>query len=275
MKWFNWLKIAVSGLILFMLFKYVNINQVLLNINTVDWSYIILAALFFVLMLFMDFIRIHFAINYKDKILSIKETWEYFKPVWALSFCLPSRVGDLSWVFILKKKGLKFPNIIYILMLDLFFVYGIFGTLALFGINKFIFKIPQWIIFIPLIVLIISSFYMFINRQRFLIWLTSVFKVISQLTMIFFIVRALSLNGTFFDIMLIQCLVLLTSFFPLSIGGLGVREATYTLLLPKLGIESGAALLIALFNSAFTYITVFVFVLLTKKGVFNLWKKKA
>ena len=202
--------------------------------------------------------------------ISLWNLFRYYSLTWALSFFAPGRIGELSFIYFLKKKiALGTSSSLYIVdkIISLFFM----SFLAILGFLTFFNKIEatKWIIitliiFFILIFVVVSQKSRDIIKKYFLRKYSIKFKGFSK-TMFIYIKKhkelliydiiltlikisitsfgfyllfiGLDTRVKFIDVLLIHNIVTIISLIPLSLNGLGIREYSAVVLFSKIGLD--------------------------------------
>jgi len=267
------LKIAVSVLLISILFYKVGFKGVYENLVTVNLFYITLVIIVFLMSFLIASISIKvLLLPLKARRLGLKKLVWYNMLTYAISRFIPGRVGDLSMVYFLKKEDMAIGRASAIVLMDRIIVFFVHFTLACFG----------FFIFFPSIVavkLTCISILIFAVLIFFIIWkkgrdivkkyilrkhsnmfagfyktFSSYFKhfkhllfinIILALVKIFFFGLIIYLafcavnqqvNISILTIMIIASITEILSLIPITLSGLGVRETSAVFMFSKLGI---------------------------------------
>lgn len=249
------LKIVITCLSLYFVFKKVDIKDVQEAFTRSNPLYLLTAFLFFVLSQIVSASRLNSF--FKGINLNISEV--YNAKIYLLgmfyNLFLPGGIGGDGYkIFLLRKKfdikGRKlFQAIFFDRLSGLWALTLILSALVIF-IPKF--EIPQWL---PIVAVTAGSIiYYFVMKKLFAEFSTNFFithfKAILvqslQIVCVIFLLYALHFNGKFSPYLLMFLLSSLVAIFPFTMGGLGAREVVFLYGADKFNMDPHIAVLISL-----------------------------
>jgi len=128
------LKIAVSVLLISILFYKVGFKEVYKNLLTINPFYLILMIIVFLMSFLIASISIKvLLLPLKARRLGLKKLVWYNMLTYAISRFIPGRVGDLSMVYFLKKEDMAVGRASAIVLMDRIIVFFVHFILACFG----------------------------------------------------------------------------------------------------------------------------------------------
>ena len=267
------LKIAVSVLLIFILFYKVGFKEVYENLLTVNPFYLILMIIVFFMVFLITSISIKILLlPFKVRKFGLKKLVWYSMLTYAISRFIPGRVGDLSLVYFLKKEDIPVGKASAVVLMDRIIMFFVHFTLASFGF--FIFFPPtiairltciSILIFVALIFLIIwkkgrdivkkyilrkhsnmfagfyRTFSSYFRHYKHLLLINIVLALVKMFSfglMIYFAFLAVNqqINVSILTIMIIASITNILSLIPITISGLGVRETSAVFMFSELGI---------------------------------------
>ena len=138
MKWVHALmRIGFGVAILAALFYTVGIKEVINHLGQANVLVVVLAVTFFGLGMLIgagNFMMLAWPVNNKIRYL---EFVRIFSLSWAISLFLPSRIGELSLIYYLKKDGIEMGKAAALFLIDKMITTAIIVTLAVFGFFLF------------------------------------------------------------------------------------------------------------------------------------------
>jgi len=249
------LKIVITCLSLYFVFKKVAIKDVQEAFTRSNPLYLIIAFLFFVSSQIVSSSRLNSF--FKGINLQISEVYNFKIYLLGMFYnlFLPGGIGGDGYkIFLLRKKfdikGRKlFQAIFFDRLSGLWALTLILSALVIF-IPKF--EIPQWL---PILVVTVGSIiYYFVMKKFFGEFSTNFFithfKAILvqslQLICVIFLLYALHFNGKFSPYLLMFLLSSLVAIFPFTMGGLGAREVVFLYGAEQFNMDAHVAVLISL-----------------------------
>ncbi len=220
---------------------------------------------------------------------------KYFSLAWSLGNFTPSKLGDFSLGYFLKKENIPTGYTTAILVMDRLINLFVLSILSVITVNIF-FKTFNIFILILSLTLVFSVFIFFIfsNKGRYLIkflilrkysrefegFSKCLFHYLKEYTLIilgFFVVilRLVVVNllvylvfigygahVPFFLIMMVSALTIILSLVPVTINGLGTSEALYLFFYGSLGISNPVIVSVAIIFLIVSYSTALFFIVL-------------
>ncbi len=266
------LKIALSILLLYVIFKFVNINSVLKNFEKINYSYIAYPFLFLLLRYFFSALSIWILLIPFSKIKFFKFMMINTVSI-GLGYWTPAQTGEASIVFFLKKIKVeskqsfaiftfnKLISVIIILIMGLiglkYFGYGVIGyaTAAVVfltayvvtypEVSKKIGKVAMKLKFIKRFRDIFDVVYILVNSKRkyiFLNLLTNTVKFLCTGIMVYYSFKVIGLHVPYFLTVFVILLAKIPTFIPVSFAGLGILESGGVYFFHQLGFNSADVL---------------------------------
>jgi len=267
------LKIAVSILLISILFYKVGFKEVYKNLLTINPFYLILMIIVFLMSFLIASISIKvLLLPLKARRLGLKKLVWYNMLTYAISRFIPGRVGDLSMVYFLKKEDMAVGRASAIVLMDRIIMFFVHFTLACFGFfiffsTKIAIRLTciSILIFIVLISFIIwkkgrgivkkyilrkhsnmfagfyrtfSSYFKYYKHLLLINIILALVKVFSFGLMIYLAFFAINqqITVSILTIMIISSITNILSLIPITISGLGVRETSAVFMFSELGV---------------------------------------
>ncbi len=269
---------AISVLLVWLLFRYVHISDVVSAFSRVTIIGVVLGFLFYLLGYILRAVRFYYLLNKK---VSMRSLFNIVCIHNAVNSLLPARLGELSYVYLVKKKniplaqgaaGLVLTRVFDLIALILLFLLALFmsrailplffknlivpvlGVLAvLVGgsalvvactplLHRFRFQESRFRI-IRMLYALVHSFHQEHTRSKLvMLFVTSVVLWISQFLMIYFIfLGVLPVSGWY--ILIGSLFPILSTVLPVQgIAGFGSIEASWALGFVMLGVAKEAAI---------------------------------
>jgi len=270
------LKIAVSVLLIFILFYKVGFKEVYENLLTLNPFYLALMMIVF----FMSFLIASISIKVLLSPLKLRKprlkklVW-YSMLTYAISRFIPGRIGDLSLIYFLKKEDIPVGKTSAIVLMDRIIMFFVHFTLASFGFFIFFPSIVaikltciSILIFVVLIFFIIwkkgrdivkkyilrkhsntfagfyrtfSSYFKHYKHLLLINIILALVKIFSFGLMIYLAFFAINqqINVSILTIMIICSITNILSLIPITLSGLGVRETSAVFMFSELGVLPG------------------------------------
>lgn len=260
------IKLTVSSVLLFLIFRFIGLNKVLIEVQNANFFYLAIATFFVIFQILFKAIRWEAIINVLKKSIGIIPSSKYTLISLAFGFITPGRVGEfIKAKYLADKTGLgnlksfmtvvvdKIYDIIALVLLGLIGAcflqdqirhseYIIFGLIA-----SFILIVLGFIYlenFLKIIQKFIPQKYKeslknFSIDRRFYVksLFYSILIVVTYVIEAFFILKALGVGSpSIYGIMVVFPLMALSSMLPISIGGIGIREVVAISFFLLLGI---------------------------------------
>ena len=261
----NLVKILISILIIISIIIFIGTEKILEVISKIKIEYFLKLILFYII----STVFTTFAIKYLIK----KKLYKSFKlkaVSWAAGLFFPSKIGEGSFVILLKKNGFSTKKSFAIFLVDRFVSFSIIGLLAILAIFKYIeIKIDFGHIIILIAILIV--FLTNKNKIKKVSFLKKIFFTINEakeylksekravainyffslinFILMFWVIQiiffSIGQKISFIDIALISSLGSIIGLIPITINGLGVREGTMVYLYSLVGIEPEYSILVS------------------------------
>jgi glycosyltransferase 2 family protein len=257
------LKLIVSIALLFFIFRFIGVENALVELKNVDMPFIFLALIFVVFEVFFKSVRWNTVVKVFNKGLGVVSAINYTLISRAFGIVTPGRIGEFIKAKYLKDKtNISYLSSVMTVVIDKLFdiivlvLFGLIGLSLFWEIfvefNYFIFAfvvyalvlILVFVFFDKVIKLLPKKFKnnlkglkidrIFYFKSMFLsmvIWLILGIEA-------FLILKALGVSVSFFLIIIVVPLMALSSLLPISIGGIGVREVVAIFFFSFIGIEA-------------------------------------
>ncbi len=267
------LKIAVSVLLISILFYKVGFKGVYENLVTVNSFYLILMIIVFLMSFLIASISIKvLLLPLKARKLGLKKLVWYNMLTYAISRFIPGRVGDLSMVYFLKKEDIAVGKASAIVIIDRIISFFVHFILACFGFFIFFPSIVavkltciSILIFAVLIFFIIwkkgrdivkkyvlrkhsnmfagfyKTFSTYFKHYKYLLLINTIVTLVNIFffgLMVYLAFCAINqqINIDILTIIIIVSITEILSLIPITISGLGLRETSVVFMFSKLGI---------------------------------------
>jgi|SRR3989344_453621 len=265
------IRVGLSILILFILFKKIGFSNVVSNISSVNLSILILILFIFLISLIIGAVNLKILLSPLSKNISFYKIFYYSVLSWAVGLFVPGKIGEFSFVPLLKKEGVRVGHGSAIFILDKLITLVVLSIFSLIGIYLF-FDIATFIrlTIITSIIIIAFIFFIFLKvgrnfiKKYFLRGFSEKFRGFFKLISIYIkkekSLLLLNIIFTFFKwfitslisyflfmgygqdisivyIFLLNSVLVMVSLIPVSLSGLGVRESMAVFLYSKLSVE--------------------------------------
>ena len=276
------LRVGIGITLLYTLIHILGAKSIYESIKSINLLYYPVIILGFFIFILISAFCIKVLVDAK---ISFSNMLKYYSLSWVFGLLLPSKLGEFSLAFFLKKENIPLARGLSISLLDKIITFLLFFVISSFGI--FLFFTPvQSLILIAICFFIVLSFFLvlILNYDRLLFFLpqkyTSHFKDFIKETCFFFkyhrgrlylnlflsitrwginafilllIFLSLGISVNFFLIYIINAIIALVSLIPITINGLGIRQSIGVFLFSKMGINSAIALDMLLIQLILTY----------------------
>lgn len=281
------LKIAITIIVLAVIFWKLNLSSFYAEISTLKFLPLLLAMLITFPAMYLRAWRWKEAIRTTKADFPLKSLLQFTYISLTLGLVTPGRLGEFIKVHHLSKKsGIETKSSLYTVLLDKLMdistvlVFSILGAYFLFGQKN-------WLLFLFIIIFLFSLFFylpynILLKLSAYLPMLKRYSSSLSEYTLSFFsslrlsllsylIWLSLALQGfiilrmmgtealSFWAVLGIVSLMSFSSFIPITIGGLGLREALAAFLLLSFGIAAEKAVLFSLLYTAVSYAPIVAF----------------
>jgi uncharacterized membrane protein YbhN (UPF0104 family) len=279
------LKLALTGLALYLVFQKIDTVQLFQIVKTIHWLWMIPAALFFVVSKVVTALRLNLYFKNIGLHLSEGQNWRLYLIGMFYNLFLPGGIGGDGYKVYLLNKHFKTPvkKLIQSALLDrlgglVAIVFLLFGLFLLVDIRLDFLESGVWNgLMIAGLVLTIPVFWF---TQKFFFkdflpsfWLANFWSFagqIAQLICAWFILMALGVDAKILAYQLVFLLSSIVAVLPLTIGGVGARELVFVYVHTYAGIEETAAvafsLIFFLISAAVSLVGAFVKVDLAEKN---------
>jgi uncharacterized membrane protein YbhN (UPF0104 family) len=231
-------KLLVSGLLIYFIFAKIDVQEIGNTLRGSNPFYLLLAFVFFFLSKLIAAFRLNLYFHQLDLYLTQKSNLKLYFLGMFYNLFLPGGIGgDAYKGYAIKKKfEVSTKKVVSVLVIDrlsgllILFIYA--SSLLLFIPIETIASLKAlFIIAIPLSILV---FYL-LNRQFFryalpVFWKSAVYSVLvqlAQLLSVWFIMTSLGIELNQIAYLVIFLVSSIVSVIPLTIGGIGSREATF------------------------------------------------
>lgn len=203
--------------------------------------------------------------------------------VWSLGKFLPGGLGELSVAYYLKKKGMSTANSIFVAVGDKVITLATLGAISFIGIS-FVFGFTQvlWglaiipVILLPLIAVkklnhLLTKIKRRVRNPKLLLMniiVTLTKSMLAALT-VFLLLLLLGVKFNPLYILIINSIIGMIVLIPITIGGIGTKEASAIYLYSLFGIASSTILGIYLMLRAVIFVSTGIFALtfITRKKI--------
>lgn len=242
------LKVAISLLLLYFVFKKIDYQQVWGSIRNTVPHYLLFALIAFVLSKFIAAFRLNLYLHHLKILLSHISNLKLYLLGMFYNLFLPGGIGgDAYKGYLIKKKyGVETKRIIAIMVLDrlsgllLLFV---FACILTFFLEQEIITRYQWLSALAMGVAIL--FFWLLNKRFFnyvypvfwnSLWHSALVQLF-QLLAVFFIWKALNVDADLFSYLFLFLVSSIVAVLPITIGGIGSREVVFLYGALWLGLE--------------------------------------
>jgi len=303
------LKISISILFLVFLFWKFGLKETIKNISTISAFLIVLILLIFLINLILGSWKIFILFKALKTKLNFFSLLKHYTISWFLSFFTPGKIGQFSLIYFLKKERVKVGESSAVFVVDK--IIGLITLLLLSISGLFIFLKTSEAFKIVLISLFLIFFLSFASLSRvgknlikknILRKYSKVFVGFSKAESLIFKKKSLILKNfvmsiinwiinaisvyillvgfnqkiSLFSVVSINAILSIISFIPISISGLGVREASAVFFFSKLGIKPVIVLTTFIFLSIMKYLcaVIVIIIFLNKRTLLTKISKK-
>lgn len=255
------LKLILTGLAIFLVFKKIDLSELLETTKSLQWIWLLPALLIFVLSKIFTALRLN--LYFRNIGLQISENLNFklYSIGMFYNLFLPGGIGGDGYKIYLLNKHYKTPvkALIQASLLDrLSGLVSIIFLILLFaaGVNIVLpFEIGfRWQIFALAASLLVFPIFWFIQKLLFKAFLPSflmsniwsMLGQVSQLICAWFILMALGVKGDFIAYQFVFLLSSIVAVLPLTIGGVGARELVFIYAHTYTGINESTAVAFSL-----------------------------
>lgn len=231
-------KLVVSGLLIYFIFSKIDVQEIRNTLRSSNPYYLGLALVFFLSSKIIASFRLNLYFHQLDVFLTHKSNLKLYFLGMFYNLFLPGGIGgDAYKGYAIKKKfDVATKKVVSVLVLDrlsgllLLFVYAC-SLLLLIPQETILALTPLFLAGIPISTLV----FWLLNRSFFsyalpVFWKSvgySAFVQLAQLISVWFIMKALGIEGHQIAYLVIFLISSIVSVIPLTIGGIGSREATF------------------------------------------------
>ncbi|MCH7397530.1 flippase-like domain-containing protein [Belliella sp. DSM 107340] len=255
------LKLILTGLAVFLVFRKIDTDQLLLVLQSASWFWLFPAFLLFILSKVFTALRLNLYFRNIDLYISEKKNLILYAIGMFYNLFLPGGIGGDGYKVYLLNKHFKIPvkSLLQAVLLDrlgglVSIILLLLGLLLVVDIDLIIIQeIPLSLIAIILILLTLPVFYL-ITKYLFGKFLPSFLQAngfsllgqISQMIAAYFILLALGIDEKILEYQFIFLLSSIVAVLPLTIGGVGARELVFIYSHEYIGIDKNAAVAFSL-----------------------------
>ncbi|WP_116770795.1 lysylphosphatidylglycerol synthase transmembrane domain-containing protein [Maribacter litoralis] len=266
------LKVLISAVLIYFIFTKINVSEIKRILIKSDLVYLLLAALFFIISKLIGAVRLNLYFHTLQIMLTQKSNFKLYLLGMFYNLFLPGGIGgDAYKGYILKKTfEVKTKKMVSVLVLDrlagllLLFIYAC--TLIGFLNNELIHDFRwMFLLAIPLSVLV----FWLLNKRFFgyvlpIFWKSiglSALVQLAQLVSVWCILLALHIDTNQISYLIIFLISSIVAVVPLTLGGIGSREATFFYGAKFLGLDQnisvGVSVLFFLITAMVSLVGVF------------------
>ncbi len=250
------LKLALTGLALYLVFRKIDTVQLLALVKTIHWLWLIPAIVMFVLSKVATALRLNLYFRNIGLHISESQNWRLYLIGMFYNLFLPSGIGGDGYKVYLLNKHFKTPvkKLVQAALLDrlgglVAIVFLLFGFFLLVDVQIDWLKSDLWDgLMVAGLILTIPAFWL---AQKLLFkdfmpsfWLANAWSFggqVSQLVCAWSILLALGIHENLLAYQLVFLLSTIVAVLPLTIGGVGARELVFVYAHTYAGIEETAA----------------------------------
>ena len=268
-------RIGLGLTILTVLFYTIGIKAVVSHLAKADITLVAVAAVFFWLGILIgagNFMMLAWPVN---RSIRYFEFVRIFSLSWAISLFLPSRIGELSLIYYLKKDGIEMGKAAALFLIDKMITTAIIVTLAVFGF--FLFFPETNAAFTVLLILLgagilgllvflepvrmftrrhvlrsyagrfdkfLDTFIYYVKNHKARLSLNFCISVVKWFVLtwfMWFLFKSIGVSLDLFTLMEIQAMLVIVALVPITLNGLGVRESAGVFLYSQVGVNAEAA----------------------------------
>ncbi|WP_198514292.1 lysylphosphatidylglycerol synthase transmembrane domain-containing protein [Algoriphagus formosus] len=255
------LKLILTGLALYLVFRKIDTGQLLGIIQTLQWPWLIPATCLFVLSKVATAVRLNQYFKNIDLYLSEKLNFRLYLLGMFYNLFLPGGIGGDGYKVYLLNKQFKTPvkKLLQAALLDrlgglVAIVFLLFGLFLMVDVELDFLESSIWnALMIGGLILTIPTFWL-VQKLLFKDFLPSFWSAnawsfagqIAQLICAWFILMALGIDEKTLAYQLVFLLSSIVAVLPLTIGGVGARELVFVYAHQYAGIEEAAAVAFSL-----------------------------
>jgi len=293
-SWPKIIKYIFGPVILILLFWTIGIEKVWDLLTTADLKYFVIAYILFIISVFIAAMNLY-ALLFPLKKIDPKKYLQYFFASRVTSLVLPGRLGEFSITLLLKREGINLGRGIAAAITDKLIticcsiVFGLAGMYTLLKVTEFYAIVFYFAVGVPILVLLLSSTSRRLIKKLILRKYAHHFEGFSAtlfsyakenkgmtilnagITLFRIVIIALSAKYMFLafgtsvpllTLILVGGIETLSTFMPLTVNGLGIKQAIGIYVFSALGISpaiSGARYFMGLFiQYSFGFLSTFL-----------------
>jgi len=295
-------KVFVSIALLLILFYKVGFSELYQLILQMDVVFLPLVILFFILNFICGFFKIKILLKPLNKKIRFLKIVKYSTIAWSFGLFSPSKIGEFSMSFFLKKEGFSLGEGFAIQIFDKGIMAFSFATIAVFSALTF-FNAHNASLFLILLFLtltvcsfvILSKFtrdiikkyilrkyslkfkgfsktlFSYLRDSKsclFLAFILSLAKIFFMALVIYYLFLSFGITVPLVYIIMIMAITIASSVIPISLNGIGVRQSIGVFLYSQIGTNPLIAMGNYTIRLALNYITGTLFI------SYYIWKKK-
>lgn len=287
MRWQNWLKLFGVALLVWIMLTvdWVQAGQALLKLNP---AYLVGYVVCFIAMMLVRAARLRLALSRLDHQLAFSDCYVATLEPAFMGVVTPGRLGEFTRVGYIHVHGVPMQEAISVVTIErlvdicvlLIFGFGgmvyifapaayqfsgglvvVLGLLLFFGaihgyglVFQHLQKRLGWILrWEPSFMTchrqaLTSSFHEVMRRAAMPVFLLGLVCIALNFVQIFFLAKAFGFEADYLVVIFAYAVATLVSLLPISVGGLGTREATYIMIMGREGILKEQALLFSLMD---------------------------
>lgn len=287
MRWQNWLKLIGVVLLVWIMstVDWAQASQALLKLNP---AYLLAYVVCFVVMMLVRTVRLRLALSRLDHQLTFSDCYVATLEPAFMGVVTPGRLGEFTRVGYIHAHGVPMQEAISVVTIErlidicvlLIFGFGgvvyifapaayqfsgglavVLGLLLFFGVirsydllfqhlQKYLGWILRWE---PSFVArhrqaLATSLHVVINRTAMPIFLLGLVCIALNFGQVYLLAKAFGFEADYLVVIFAYAVATLVSLLPISVGGLGTREATYIMIMGREGILKEQALLFSLMD---------------------------
>lgn len=299
MRWQNWLKLIGVALLVWIM-STVNWNQVIQALLKLDQAYLAGYVVCFVAMVLVRTIRLRLALSRLGHPVTFNDCYIATLEPAFMGVVTPGRMGEFSRVGYIHAHGVSMQQAVSVVTIErlvdmcILMAFGTGGMVYIFApppypfsgglvvaiglllsfgvIRGYSLLLPHlqrplgWILRWESAFLtrhrkaLASSFHVVMQRAAVPVFLLGLVCIALNFVQIFFLAKAFGFEADYLVVIFAYAVASLVALLPISVGGLGTREATYIMIMAREGILKEQALLFSLIDGV--VLGVFVLLLL-------------
>ena len=294
----NFIRFFFGGLVLLLIVWKADLNQIYKSLTQFNFWFLIPIVILNFLSFFLGSLNFKILFSPLEKI-KLSNLIKYYMLSWSFGLVVPGKIGEFSLVFFLRKKeGINMGKSLALSIIDKIITFGSYYFFAIIGLFLFMdvtiaIRISI-ILFLAVILFVTLLFYerpkelikkyilkkqakkftgfqktindYLKNKKEILLLniLITIIKIGLLALVLKLILNGFSFDASFLNILIIHSSAMLVSLIPVSISGLGVKEATIVYFLQIIGIPLEVAIGLSLINLVIRYTTAFLIFLSSK-----------